>query len=115
MKPTVTVPDEKVHDALKKTVLALPFREGCIFPTSLGVASSGDSSMAVMKANRIFNNLTAWELELNKKEKEIRREIRKLKLREPDLLEYRLEIESGFLLPTKSIHTLKSNCLECHK
>lgn len=71
--------------------------------------------MAVMKANRIFNNLTAWELELNKKEKEIRREIRKLKLREPDLLEYRLEIESGFLLLTKSIHTLKSNCLECHK
>lgn len=60
--------------------------------------------MAVMKANRIFNNLTAWELELNKKEKEIRREIRKLKLREPDLLEYRLEIESGFFIAYE-IHT----------
>ena len=33
-----------------------------------------------------------------KKEKEIRREIRKLKLREPDLLEYRLEIESGHFI-----------------
>lgn len=98
MKPTVTVPDENVHDALKKMVLALPFRGGCIFPTRLGVATSGDSSMAVMKVNRIFNNLTAWELELNKKEKEIRREIRKLKLREPDLLEYRLEIESGHFI-----------------
>ena len=92
MKPTVSIPDEKVHDALKKMVLALPFKEGCIFPTSLGVASSGDSSMAVMKANSVFNNLTASELKLNEKENEIRRKIRKLKLHEPDLLEYRLEI-----------------------
>lgn len=28
MKPTVSIPDEKVHDALKKMVLALPFKEG---------------------------------------------------------------------------------------
>lgn len=48
--------------------------------------------MAVMKANSVFNNLTASELKLNEKENEIRRKIRKLKLHEPDLLEYRLEI-----------------------
>ena len=104
MKPTVTVPDEVEHDGLKKMVLALPFKEGCIFPTSLGVASSGDSSGAVMKVNSVFNNLTASELKLNEKENEIRRKIRKLKLREPDLLEYRLEIESGFFIAYE-IHT----------
>lgn len=54
--------------------------------------------MAVMKANRIFNNLTASELKLNEKEKEIRLKIRKLKLPEPELLEYRLEIESGYFI-----------------
>lgn len=56
---------------------------------------------AVTWPNHILHptiDLTAWELELNKKEKEIRREIRKLKLREPDLLEYRLEIESGHFI-----------------
>ncbi|GEM_PF-5727505 len=54
--------------------------------------------MAVMKANRIFNNLTAGELKLNEKEKEIRLKIRKLKLPEPELLEYRLEIDSGYFI-----------------
>lgn len=54
--------------------------------------------MAVMKANCIFNNLTAGELKLNEKEKEIRLKIRKLKLPEPELLEYRLEIDSGYFI-----------------
>ena len=48
--------------------------------------------------------MTASELKLNEKENEIRRKIRKLKLREPDLLEYRLEIESGFFIAYE-IHT----------
>lgn len=104
IKPTVPVPDNEVHDALKNTVLCLPFKEGCIFPTNLGVTSSGDSSMAVSKAMQVFNNLTASELYLGKREGEIRRIIRKLKLCEPNLLEYKLKIESEFFFAYE-IHT----------
>ena len=55
--PTDIIEDHKVHNALKCMVVPIPFRNGMLMPTTLGVASSGDSSMAVRQAYSILNQL----------------------------------------------------------
>ena len=62
-----------VHDALKSMVVPIPFRNGMLMPTTLGVAASGDSGMAVKQAFSILNRLRLWEIELKKNEEDIRK------------------------------------------
>lgn len=104
IKPTEPVPDDKVHKLLQHYVTVVPFRGGCLFPTNLGVVSSGDSSLAARKVNRIFNEFTSWELYLKEHERDIKREMRKQKLSVPSSLDYKLEIESGYFIAYE-VHT----------
>ncbi|MBQ8417055.1 MAG: hypothetical protein IJX10_00225 [Phascolarctobacterium sp.] len=75
MKPTISVPDKEVHDGLKNMVMIIDFHDGMLFPTNLGVASSGDSSWAVLLTNRIFNSFRIAEKELSEHEEKIKLEI----------------------------------------
>ena len=54
-------------------VVPIPFRNGMLMPTTLGVAASGDSGMAVKQAFSILNRLRLWEIELKKNEEDIRK------------------------------------------
>ena len=72
MKPTISVSDKEIHEGLKSTVMIIDFHDGMLFPTNLGVASSGDSSWAVQFANRIFNRLRIAEEELRGNEEKIK-------------------------------------------
>lgn len=104
VKPTIPVPDDGIHNLLKNSVSIIPFRGGGLFPTNMGVMASGDSGLAVRTADRIFNALTLWEIELSKQEDNVKKEISKLNLAVPDLLDYSLEIESGFFI-AHEVHT----------
>ena len=98
VKPTLPVPDEGVHGLLKKAVSLVPFRNGALFPTNLGVAASGDSTVAVRTADRIFNRLTEWQLELAEREAEIKESIREAGIDPPAVLDYTLVVEDGFFV-----------------
>ena len=98
VKPTLPVPDEGVHELLKRMGSFIPFRNGSLVPTNLGVSASGDSTMAVMTANRIFNSLTQWQLELAERGAEIRELIRGAGLEPPAELDYTLIVEDGFFV-----------------
>lgn len=98
-KPTQTVPDDQVHEILKDTVSVIDFRDGILFPTNLGVASSGDSNLAVQKADRLFNQLKMWEIELSKREEEIREEIlNNMQIAVEGALDYDLIVEDGYFV-----------------
>lgn len=97
--PTEAIEDHKVHNALKCMVVPIPFRNGMLMPTTLGVASSGDSSMAVRQAYSILNQLQYWEIDLKKNEEDIRKGIwdsMSVSITEP--LDYTLIIEDGFFV-----------------
>ena len=97
--PTEAIEDHKVHNALKCMVVPIPFRNGMLMPTTLGVASSGDSSMAVRQAYSILNQLQYWEIDLKKNEENIRKGIwdsMSVSITEP--LDYTLIIEDGFFV-----------------
>ena len=97
--PVGIVDDHDIHDALKSMVVAIPFRNGMLLPTTLGVASSGDSGAAVRQADDILNRLRLWEIELKKNEEEIIKGIcdsMSIKINEP--LHYTLIVEDGFFV-----------------
>lgn len=98
IKVTLPVPDEGVHELLKESVALIPFREGSLFPTNLGVVASGDSSLAVRTTDNIFNRLTECQLDLNKRKSEIKKLIRKEGIRPPVDLDYKLIVENGFFV-----------------
>lgn len=98
MSSILPVPDEGVHELLKEAVSLIPFREGSLFPTNLGVAASGDSNLAVRTADRVFNLLTEWQSELTSRESEIKKLIRKEGIKPPPRLDYELIIENGFFV-----------------
>ena len=104
MKPTCSIPDDGVHDLLKSMVAFIPFRDGGLFPTNLGVVASGDSGLAVRETDRMFNTLTTWERELMEREDEVKQELLRLNLEVPDALDYSLEVEDGFFIAYE-IHT----------
>lgn len=97
--PIEPVEDSDVHDALKTMVVAIPFRGGMLMPTTLGVASSGDSGLAVKHAYSILNRLQLWESDLKNGEEEIRESIFKtmgIQIDEP--LDYTLIVEDGYFV-----------------
>lgn len=97
--PAEVIEDRKVHNALKCMVVPIPFRNGMLMPTTLGVASSGDSSMAVRQAYSILNQLHYWEMDLKKNEEDIRKGIgdsMSISITEP--LDYTLIIEDDFFV-----------------
>lgn len=97
--PIENVRDQDIHDTLKRMVVCIPFRNGMLMPTTLGVASSGDSGIAVRKAYSILNRLRLWEIDLKRNEEDIRKGIEdamSLTIRES--LDYRLIIEEGFFV-----------------
>lgn len=98
IRPTENAPDSEVHELLKSMVTLVPFRNGSLFPTSYGVASSGDSSAAVQTADRVFNSLTIWQNDLIKGEREIKKKIQKKKLLVPEHLDYFLKIENNYFI-----------------
>lgn len=98
IRSTLPVPDEGVHELLKEAVSFIPFREGSLFPTNMGVVASGDSALAARTAGKIFNRLTAWQLELSARKDEIRKLIRRKGMKPPAELDYELIVESGFFM-----------------
>ena len=92
------IPDNKVHGALKQSVAAIDFHEGCLFPTNLGVSTSGNSNMIVGKVNRLFNEFMKYEKMLLENEKTIKHFILGQQTSMPNRLDYRLEIENDFFV-----------------
>lgn len=90
------VPESEMHRALKHMVTLVPFHNGVLFPTNLGVASSGNSSKAVRTADCLFNCLRAREKEMLDNETEIRTGISEMLKRDiTETLEFVLEIENN--------------------
>ena len=98
VKTTLPIPDEGVHELLKGSVALIPFREGSLFPTNLGVVASGDSGLAARTAGKIFNMLTECQLDLTERKAEIRKLIRKKGIKPPAELDYELIVENGFFV-----------------
>lgn len=93
------IEDSKVHNELKQTVVLIPFKNGTLFPTNLGVASSGDSGLAVRGAYDILNRLKQCEICLNDEEEKIRKEIyESTSIQVNEQLDYTLIIEEGFFV-----------------
>lgn len=98
VKPTAQIPDNEVHNALKSMVCILDFHGGALIPTNMGVATSGNSSMAVRETDRLFNMLRAAEKNLLDNENSIKKEIfaaTGLKCENPH---YQLITEDGFFV-----------------
>lgn len=104
IKPMLPVSDDKMHELLKDAVSIIPFRDGALFPTNLGIAASGDSALAVRTADRIFNNLTIYQAELVEREVEIKNLLSDNGISVPESLDYRLEVENGYFIAYE-VHT----------
>ena len=98
IRSTLPVPDEGVHELLKEAVSFIPFREGSLFPTNMGVVASGDSALAARTAGKIFNRLAAWQQELSARKDEVRKLIRREGMNPPPELDYELIVEKGFFV-----------------
>ena len=113
---TESINDCDVHDALKSMVVPIPFRNGVLIPTTLGVASSGDSNIAVKQAYSILNQLQRWEIELKKNEEDIRKgifETMAIQVTEP--LDYSLIVEDGFFVAYETHSNAKIRLFETEK
>ena len=111
--PLESIDDCDVHDALKSMVVPISFRNGMLMPTTLGVASSGDSGMAVKQAYSILNRLQRWEIELKKNEEDIRKGIfdsMAIQITEP--LDYILIVEAGFFVAYETHSNAKIRLFE---
>ena len=76
----------------------IPFRDGSLFPTNMGVAASGDSNLAVRTTDWICNMLREWQIELEKRKYDIRKLIRKAGVKPPARFDYELIVENGFFM-----------------
>lgn len=111
-----TIPDEKIHNATKRMFYAIDFHGRTLMPTNMGVAASGNSSVAVMETNRLFNSLTKWEKYLTDNEAEIKRDIEKehnLKINKS--LDYELIIENGWFVAYEKDLLIKIKMFEVYK
>lgn len=95
LRPTENISDNVIHNLTKNCVTLIPFHGGALFPTSLGVASSGDSGKAVRTMNAIFNNFVIWEDKITKAEDGIRQKIRTLHHKMPEKINFSLIIEDN--------------------
>lgn len=99
LKSVVDIPDEKVHDLTKFAVTAIDICGQSVFPSNLGVASSGHSSISVRATDRIFNYLKKVELELVEQKTQIRANILKeTGCNIEDELEFELVVENGYFV-----------------
>ena len=86
-------------------VVGIPFHGGMLFPTTMGVSSSGDSSYAVRVTFNIFNQLRQWEIHLKENEEAYKKEIiNTMSMRIDKELDYKLIIEEGYFVAYE-IHT----------
>lgn len=97
--PVENIGEQNIHNALKNAIIFVPFRQGMLMPTTLGVASSGDSIMAVKQAYSILNRLRDWENELKANEDEIQKSIwNELSVQVTEPLDYELITENGYFV-----------------
>lgn len=75
IKPSQEIPDNQVHNLTKQINVIVDFHGGALAPSNFGVMSSGHSYMSVQKSIKIINNLEKYELELKKREDEIKQAI----------------------------------------
>lgn len=67
------VPDEDMHELSKRVNVMYTLKNGLVvMPSAMGVASSGDSTEAVMQTNRLFNSLKKIENKIANDEDRIR-------------------------------------------
>lgn len=113
LKPTQSILDDQVHDVLKHSVTFLDFHDGILMPTNIGVATSGDSSMAVCEADRIFNSLKKSEEYLKDNEDEIKSYIaNELGMNIDFPLDYELIIENDFFVAYEKTTHIKQRMFE---
>ena len=111
--PTESIEDCDVHDVLKSMVVPIPFRNGMLMPTTLGVVSSGDSGMAVKHAYSTLNRLQRWEIDLKKNEEDIRRGIfESMATQVTEPLDYTLIVEDGFFVAYETHSNAKIKLFE---
>lgn len=111
--PTESIEDCDVHDALKHMVVPIPFRNGMLMPTTSGVASSGDSNLAVKQAYSILNRLQRCEIELEKNEENIRKGIfESMAVQVTEPLDYTLIVEAGFFVAYETHSNAKIRLFE---
>ena len=111
--PMESIEDCDDHDALKSMVVPIPFRNGMLMPTTLGVASSGDSGRAVKQAYSILNRLQQWEIELAKNEEDIRKSIfESMAIQVTEPLDYTLIVEDGFFVAYETHSNAKIRLFE---
>lgn len=95
LRPCENLPDNQIYELTKRCVAFIPFHEGVLFPTSMGVMSSGDSGTAVRAIQFIFNSFALWEKQLEKDEKRLRTEINRIHHPMPEKLDFSLIIEKN--------------------
>ena len=98
MKPTADIPDNEVHSAFKHMVGIIDFHGGSLFPTNMGVTTSGNSSRAVQETDRLFNRLALAEKDLLESEDEIKDEIFASMGKRCENLDYELITENGYFV-----------------
>lgn len=110
VKPQATIPDEKVHDCNKHMVAIIDFHGGALMPTTFGVATSGNSSKAVMETNRIFRKLRECEIYLKEHEEEIRTRIyTETGQNIIGALDYELNLENEFFVACEKSSNFRIN------
>lgn len=108
VKPNESIPDCEVHNLTKRIVTILDFHGGALIPSNFGVATSGNSFLAVQKTNRILNSLRDCENRLRNEENSIRNIIYKeLRRKVSEQLDYSLIIENGYLVACEKYSGLK--------
>ncbi len=108
IRPVVDLPDDKVHETLKRCCSVVKVGRKYYFPTTLGDASSGDSTDAVRTTDWIFNTLYLNEQKIKDSEPLLRNEYRKLfGVRLPAQFKVYLIVQNGkFYVLIKSEHGL---------
>ena len=112
-KPTHTIPDDQVHNMTKNMNIIIDFHGGALFPSNLGVASSGNSTKAVMEANKIFNSLKKSEEYLKENEDAIKQGIKNdMGITAEGTLDYELIVEDNFFVAYEKTYHAKIRLFE---
>ena len=107
LRPCENLPDNQIYELTKRCVAFIPFHGGVLFPTSMGVMSSGDSGTAVRAIQFIFNSFALWEKQIEKDEENIRVEINRLHHPMPENLNFSLIIEDNYFVAYEDYAQLK--------
>lgn len=107
IKPSEIIPDDKIYELTKHIVTFISFHGGILFPTGLGVMSSGDSGKAVRTIQSIFNNFALWEKWLEENETSLKAEINRLHHPVPKKLDFSLMIEENHFIAYEEYAQIK--------